>query len=177
MRLFALVVVTSLFAVGLARADSLTDREGWQVLPTTKSYPALVDDLKSAIEGEGMLLVTQASASDGAKGRELPFPATASLASIAMIMPSGCWKPPLPRVSKHRSGSMSPKTPTAPQRFPGKRPVLSSHPTWTRAARPCKNLQGNSIRSSPLSPTRLLPHSDSPVNCVIDWQPRLVLGL
>lgn len=50
MRLFALVVVTSLFAVGLARADSLTDREGWQVLPTTKSYPALVDDLKSAIE-------------------------------------------------------------------------------------------------------------------------------
>ncbi|MBO9460999.1 DUF302 domain-containing protein [Labrenzia sp. R5_0] len=74
MRLFALVVVTSLFAVGLARADSLTDREGWQVLPTTKSYPALVDDLKSAIEGEGMLLVTQASASDGAKGRGITIP-------------------------------------------------------------------------------------------------------
>ncbi|TYC80080.1 DUF302 domain-containing protein [Stappia sp. BW2] len=74
MRLFALVFVTCLFAAGLARADSLSEREGWQVLPTTKSYTALVDDLKSAIKDEGMLVVTQASASDGAKSRGLTIP-------------------------------------------------------------------------------------------------------
>ena len=74
MRLFALVVVTSLFAVGLVRADNVSGREGWQVLPTEKRYPVLVEDLRSAIEEEGMLIVTQASASDGARGRGLSIP-------------------------------------------------------------------------------------------------------
>ncbi|WP_040439765.1 DUF302 domain-containing protein [Roseibium aggregatum] len=74
MRLLALVFITSLLAAGLARADGLSGREGWQVLPTEKSYTTLVDDLKSAITDEGMLAVTQASASDGAKGRGITIP-------------------------------------------------------------------------------------------------------
>ncbi|WP_282045401.1 DUF302 domain-containing protein [Roseibium album] len=43
-------------------------------MPTKKPYQTLVDDLKSAIKAEKMLLVTQASASGGAKGRGLTIP-------------------------------------------------------------------------------------------------------
>lgn len=57
-----------------ALADSVTEREGWQVIATDKAYQALVDDLKAAIKAEKMLLVTQASASAGAKGRGLTIP-------------------------------------------------------------------------------------------------------
>lgn len=57
-----------------AFADSISEREGWQVVPTDKAYQALVDDLKAAIKAEKMLLVTQASASAGAKGRGLTIP-------------------------------------------------------------------------------------------------------
>ncbi|WP_420335383.1 DUF302 domain-containing protein [Roseibium sp.] len=57
-----------------AVADSITEREGWQVIATDKAYQVLVDDLKAAIKAEKMLLVTQASASAGAKGRGLTIP-------------------------------------------------------------------------------------------------------
>ncbi|WP_422040440.1 DUF302 domain-containing protein [Roseibium sp.] len=57
-----------------AMADSVAEREGWQVIATDKPYQALVDDLKAAIKAEKMLLVTQASASAGAKGRGLKIP-------------------------------------------------------------------------------------------------------
>ena len=57
-----------------ALADSVTEREGWQVIRTDKAYQVLVDDLKAAIKAEKMLLVTQASASAGAKGRGLTIP-------------------------------------------------------------------------------------------------------
>ncbi|WP_306144492.1 DUF302 domain-containing protein [Roseibium sp. MMSF_3412] len=57
-----------------AVADSITEREGWQVIATDKAYQVLVDDLKAAIKVEKMLLVTQASASAGAKGRGLTIP-------------------------------------------------------------------------------------------------------
>lgn len=55
-------------------ADSITEREGWRVIATDKAYQVLVDDLKAAIKAEKMLLVTQASASAGAKGRGLTIP-------------------------------------------------------------------------------------------------------
>lgn len=61
-------------AAGPALSDSVVPREGWQVISTAKAYQALVDDLKASIKAEKMLLVTQASASAGAKGRGLTIP-------------------------------------------------------------------------------------------------------
>ncbi len=61
-------------AAGAVQADGIADRDGWQVVPTQQSYGDLVDNLKAAIKAEKMLLVTQASASAGAKGRGLTIP-------------------------------------------------------------------------------------------------------
>lgn len=74
MRLFIGLIFLFSLASGIVRADSFPEREGWKVMPTQKSYGALVDDLKAAIKAEKMLLVTQASASAGAKGRGLTIP-------------------------------------------------------------------------------------------------------
>ena len=43
-------------------------------MPTPLAYEDLVGNLKASIKKEGMLLVTQASASAGAKGRGLTIP-------------------------------------------------------------------------------------------------------
>ena len=74
MRSILFLIALIFFATGVARSDSLTDRPGWVVVPTEKSYVDLVEHLKTAIKGEKMLLVTQASASAGAKGRGLTIP-------------------------------------------------------------------------------------------------------
>lgn len=74
MRFLFLCVVMALSVTGLARADSLSDREGWQVVPTDKAFEPLVEDLKTAIKADKMGLITQASASAGAKGRGITIP-------------------------------------------------------------------------------------------------------
>ena len=74
MRFLVLCVVMAVAVSGLARAGSLSDREGWQVVPTDKSFQALVEDLKAAVKADKMGLITQASASAGAKGRGLTIP-------------------------------------------------------------------------------------------------------
>lgn len=74
MRLLVFCAVVVLSLAGLARAEGLADREGWQVVPTDKSFDTLVEDLKTAIKADKMGLVTQASASAGAKGRGITIP-------------------------------------------------------------------------------------------------------
>jgi len=74
MRLLMIVVVMALAVTGIVRADSLSEREGWQVVPTDKSFETLVEDLTAAIKADKMGLVTQASASAGAKGRGITIP-------------------------------------------------------------------------------------------------------
>ena len=74
MRRFFLLLAMVLAIPGLAGADSLAGRDGWRVVPSGKSFDALNEDLNAAIKAEGMLLVTQASASAGAKGRGLSIP-------------------------------------------------------------------------------------------------------
>ncbi|MCV0424109.1 MAG: DUF302 domain-containing protein [Roseibium sp.] len=74
MRLFASFIFLLSLATASTRADSVSPREGWQVVPTTKSYGNLVEDLKTAVKAQKMLLVTQASASAGAKGRGITIP-------------------------------------------------------------------------------------------------------
>ncbi|GAA0780622.1 DUF302 domain-containing protein [Roseibium denhamense] len=55
-------------------AQALDDRKGWQVVPTPHSFADLVQRVETAVKAEGMLLVTQASASAGAKGRGIDIP-------------------------------------------------------------------------------------------------------
>lgn len=74
MRFFLKTVLILLALTGTSLADSIASREGWQVVPTQKAYDDLVEHLKAAIKAEKMLLVTQASASAGAKGRGLTIP-------------------------------------------------------------------------------------------------------
>lgn len=74
MRLLLSVLISSFFVLSPVLADSVLPREGWQVVPTGYAYPDLVDRLKASVKSEGMLLVTQASASAGAKGRGLSIP-------------------------------------------------------------------------------------------------------
>ncbi len=75
MRLFlSIFLCVSVLIQGAVVADSLAERQGWQVMPTSLGYEALVGNLKASIKKEGMLLVTQASASSGAKGRGLTIP-------------------------------------------------------------------------------------------------------
>ncbi|WP_298819092.1 DUF302 domain-containing protein [uncultured Roseibium sp.] len=74
MRLLISVFIWLIVAVGVSQADSLSNREGWKVIPTEQSYSDLVESVKAAVKAEKMLLVTQASASAGAKGRGLKIP-------------------------------------------------------------------------------------------------------
>ncbi|MES0883109.1 DUF302 domain-containing protein [Roseibium sp. SCP14] len=74
MRIFTCLVLLFSLAGTSAFADSISEREGWRVIPTSKSYSDLVEDLKAAVKAEKMLLVTQASASAGAKGRGITIP-------------------------------------------------------------------------------------------------------
>ena len=53
---------------------ALDARPGWEVMATGKAFPALVDDLKAAVKAHDMLVVTQASASAGAKGQGITIP-------------------------------------------------------------------------------------------------------
>ncbi len=72
------LVLSGLFALllssTLAIAQPITPREGWQVFETDFSYSALIERLEAAIKAENMGLVTQASASAGARaqGYEIP---------------------------------------------------------------------------------------------------------
>lgn len=67
---FLLSVLIVLFSTStFATAQPIAPREGWQVFNTDIAYQDLVDRLKAAIKSEKMGLVTQASASAGAKGQ------------------------------------------------------------------------------------------------------------
>ncbi|MBN9672941.1 DUF302 domain-containing protein [Roseibium aggregatum] len=74
MRVFLSLILFGFLTAGPVLADSVAPREGWQVVSTAKSYDTLVEDLTAAIKDEKMFLVTQASASAGAKGRGVIIP-------------------------------------------------------------------------------------------------------
>ncbi len=57
-----------------SQAEGLQGREGWQVRDTGLSFSELVSRVKSAVKAEKMGLVTQASASAGAKGQGIVIP-------------------------------------------------------------------------------------------------------
>jgi len=72
----ASVALIASIAVPLAAlADgSIAPREGWVVIETEQSYTDLVEATRTAVTDAKMGLVTQASASDGAKGQGITIP-------------------------------------------------------------------------------------------------------
>ena len=67
--LVALIVTST-----VAFAQPLEPREGWQVINTDLTFPDLVSRMETAISAEKMGLVTQASASKGARAQGIGIP-------------------------------------------------------------------------------------------------------
>jgi len=63
-----------MFTPLLANAQSVTPRDGWLVFPTNFSYGQLVKRTRSAISKAPIGIVTQASATVGAKGQGIKIP-------------------------------------------------------------------------------------------------------
>ena len=69
-----LLLISALIVMTAAFASALETREGWIIHDTGKSYGALVDAVRAAVKKAPIAIVTQASASDGARsqGYEIP---------------------------------------------------------------------------------------------------------
>ncbi len=59
---------------GMAAQAEIAPRDGWVVMPTTKPYAQLVDDVKSAVKANKMGVVTQAGPTGAAKNRGITIP-------------------------------------------------------------------------------------------------------
>jgi len=70
--LFALSFVT--FTASMAHAEFAENRDGWEVRVTTRTYAELVEAVRSAVRAAPIAIVTQASASDGARMQGLEIP-------------------------------------------------------------------------------------------------------
>lgn len=75
------MIRTTLAALTLTAAPALaqtvadmTPREGWEVLPTAKGYAELVEDTKTAVEANGLAVVTEAGPTEAAAGRGVTIP-------------------------------------------------------------------------------------------------------
>ena len=58
----------------LALAEPLTEREGWVVTPTEKTYETLIDDVKDAVTANGYGVVTEAGPTAAAAQRGVTIP-------------------------------------------------------------------------------------------------------
>ncbi|MEM9584894.1 MAG: DUF302 domain-containing protein [Pseudomonadota bacterium] len=57
-----------------AQAEDMAPREGWVVLPSAKTYEALVADVRAAAKSHKMGVVTQAGPTKAAKARGIAIP-------------------------------------------------------------------------------------------------------
>ncbi|MEO9820957.1 MAG: DUF302 domain-containing protein [Paracoccaceae bacterium] len=71
-------IIMSSIAMAIALSSQvfaeMTQREGWTVLTTTKSYSQLIGDLKSAVKANKFGVVTQAGPTAAAKNRGIKIP-------------------------------------------------------------------------------------------------------
>lgn len=67
----SIVLIASTFSVA---ASDLDGRSGWRVVETDITFNNLVDRVKASVKTQKMGLVTQASASAGAKGQGITIP-------------------------------------------------------------------------------------------------------
>ena len=70
------VALSLIFALwmGAAVAQSVTPRDGWVVMPTSKPYAQLVTDVVAAVKANKMGVVTQAGPTGAAKKRGIDIP-------------------------------------------------------------------------------------------------------
>lgn len=69
----AIALSLALLAPPLA-AEEIASREGWVVLPTPHAFDALVERVRAVVEAAPIAIVTQASASEGAKAAGIDIP-------------------------------------------------------------------------------------------------------
>lgn len=69
----ALALSLALLAPPLA-AEEIAPREGWVVMPTPHRFDTLVERVAKAVEAAPIAIVTQASASEGARGQGFSIP-------------------------------------------------------------------------------------------------------
>ncbi|QHQ33752.1 DUF302 domain-containing protein [Algicella marina] len=69
-----LIFLVLTFCAGPALSGPLTERDGWEIMPTGKGFDALVEDVLAAVEGNGMGVVTQAGPTGAAKARGVDIP-------------------------------------------------------------------------------------------------------
>lgn len=69
-----LFAITLILIPILATAQSVEPREGWQVIPTSYSFKELVTRTREAIKKAPIAIVSQASASDGARNQGFDIP-------------------------------------------------------------------------------------------------------
>lgn len=67
-------LLACLLATAAAAEPSVSPRDGWSVTATAKNYQQLVDDLKSAVKANGLIVVTQAGPTQAAKNRGIDIP-------------------------------------------------------------------------------------------------------
>ena len=70
----ALAALTFCLLLPIQAPAEMAPREGWVVIPTSKPYPALIDDLKAAVKANKFGVVTQAGPTQAAKRRGITIP-------------------------------------------------------------------------------------------------------
>jgi len=68
------ILLACLCVANAAAAGPLGDRDGWAVLPTEKSYPGLIEAVKSAAGEAGLGVVTEAGPTEVARLRGIDIP-------------------------------------------------------------------------------------------------------
>lgn len=63
-----------LFFLPAFAGDDLIARDGWSVVQTRKTFSALVNDTRTAVKANGMIVVTQAGPTAAAKKRGITIP-------------------------------------------------------------------------------------------------------
>jgi uncharacterized protein (DUF302 family) len=68
------IVMMMAICWGMAAQAEMAARDGWVVMPSDKSFAALVDDVKVAAKSQKMGVVTQAGPTGAAKARGITIP-------------------------------------------------------------------------------------------------------
>ncbi|KJS45531.1 DUF302 domain-containing protein [Roseovarius sp. BRH_c41] len=68
------LAILSVFLFLSSTAQALEPRDGWVIHDTAKGFDALVEAVRAAVETAPIAIVTQASASDGARGQGITIP-------------------------------------------------------------------------------------------------------
>ncbi|GGX43295.1 hypothetical protein GCM10007385_09000 [Tateyamaria omphalii] len=68
------IATLSLIVTTLTAHAEMTQRDGWSVTPTSKSYDQLIADVKTAAKANKMGVVTQAGPTGAAKSRGITIP-------------------------------------------------------------------------------------------------------